>query len=281
MKRAFKWISDIIISLVGTAIYTCGVYFFTEPNGIAPGGVVGISTALNALFGTSVGMMTFLINIPLLILGAIYLGRNFIIKTLICLMGFTAILDYGLVHFSVYTEDKLIAAIFGGVFIGVGLGIVYLSDASTGGMDIVNRLILRRVPNIKMGSIVFITDTIVILFAVFAFKDINVLLYSWITIFISTKLIDEILYGTNERKLLMIVTGEKKRVTERILAMKRGVTVINATGGFSGEEKSVILCVTTKNEYYRFRRAIAEVDKNAFIIISNAGEVLGKGFLPL
>ena len=281
MRQAFKWAYDLSLVIIGTAIYAGGVYFFTEPNGIAPGGVVGVATGMYALFGTSVGIMTFLINIPLLVAGAIYLGKNFIIKTLVSLITFTILLDYIYVYFPVYTDDKVIASIFGGLLMGLGLGIVYLRDGSTGGMDISNRLILRKFPNMRMGSIIFITDAFVVLFAVLAFKDINVLLYSGITIFISTKLVDELLYGTNERKMLLVITDKQKDITDTILAMQRGVTVIKAIGGFSGEEKSVIICVTAKNEYYRFRRAIEAKDKNAFIIIANAGEVLGKGFLPL
>ena len=281
MKQIFKWLYDLFIVIIGTAVYAGGVYFFTEPNGIAPGGVVGIATAFEALFGTSIGLMTFLINIPLIVAGLIYLGKNFIIKTFVSLIAFTVFVDYAYKIFPAYTDDKVIASIFGGLLIGLGLGIVYLRDGSTGGMDILNRLILRKFPNMRMGSIIFITDAFVILFAVLVFRDINVLLYSGITIFVSTKLVDEILYGTNERKMLLIITEKSKPVTERLLAMDRGVTIVKAIGGFSGKEKSVIICVTAKNEYYRFRRAIEAEDKNAFIIIANAGEVLGKGFLPL
>ena len=281
MNNRLKWAVDILVITVGTVIYACGVHFFTEPNGIAPGGVVGIATVLNELFNINVGTVTFLINVPLLILGIVYLGRNFIIKTLISLSVFTLTLDYLLIKLPVYTDDKILAAVFGGLLMGIGLGVVYLRDGSTGGMDIINRLILRFFPNMRMGSIILITDTVVILFAVLVFRDVNVLLYSAIAIYIATKLVDEVLYGLNERKMLMIVTDKEKEVTDTILKMERGVTVIKASGGFSGAEKSVIICVTAKNEYYRFRRAIAKEDENAFIIIANAGEVLGKGFLPL
>ena len=155
MRQAFKWAYDLSLVIIGTAIYAGGVYFFTEPNGIAPGGVVGVATGMYALFGTSVGIMTFLINIPLLVAGAIYLGKNFIIKTLVSLITFTILLDYIYVYFPVYTDDEVIAAIFGGLLMGLGLGIVYLRDGSTGGMDISNRLILRKFPNMRMGSIIF------------------------------------------------------------------------------------------------------------------------------
>lgn len=281
MKKALKWIIDILFVVFGTLIYAGGVYFFTEPNGIAPGGVVGIATGLNALFGFSIGLTTFIINIPLIILGVVFLGRNFIIKTLLSLSVFTISLDYIFVYFPVYTDDKIISAIFGGLLMGIGLGINYLRDGSTGGMDIINRVIIHKFPNMKMGSIVFITDTVVVLFAVLVFRDINVLLYSALAIYISAKLVDDVLYGTGERKMLMVVTDKTQAVTKKILSLQRGVTVIKATGGFSGTEKSVIICVTAKNEYYRFRRAVADEDENAFIIIANAGEVHGNGFLPL
>ena len=280
MKKVLKWAEEISFIFVGTAIYACGVYFFTEPSGIAPGGVVGIATALNSLFGFSVGITTFIINIPLIILGIVFLGKSFIIKTFISLITFTALLEFGFVYFPTYSGDRIICAIFGGALMGAGLGINYWRDGSTGGMDIVNRIILKFFPEVHLGKIVLVTDSIVILFAVLVSADIDVFLYSALTIFISSKLVDALLYGIAERKMLILVTEKPKEVTKRILALKRGVTVLKAEGGFSGTEKSVIMCVTGKHEYYRFRSAIAEEDKNAFIIIANAGEVHGQGFLP-
>lgn len=279
MKAVFKWIYEVFLIIVGTAVYTFGVYFFTEPYGIAPGGVVGIATALNSLFGVSIGFTTLLINIPLIISGTVFLGKNFIIKTFISLLTFTALMEFGYSYFPTYSGEKILSSIFGGALMGAGLSVNYYLDGSTGGMDIVNRIILKFFPEVHLGKIVLATDTFIILFAVLVSKNIDIFLYSALAIFISSKVVDKVLYGLAKRKMLILITEKPKVITKALLSLNRGVTVIKAQGGFSGDEKSVIMCVTARHEYFRFFKAIKQADENAFIIIADAGEVHGQGFL--
>lgn len=275
------WIIDIIVVLFGTAIDSAGVYFFTAAADIAPGGVVGIATVLNKTLGFPIGTVSLAINVPLIILGFIYLGKKLIIKTIISLLAFTVFVDYIFPMFPSYQGETLMCAIFGGVLIGAGLGIVYTREATTGGMDIVNRLIQKGMPHVKLGTIIFCTDAAVIAFATIAFRNINIGLYSAIATFLSAKVIDSVIYGTARCKLLFIVTERPHAISEEILKMHRGVTIMNAHGAYTNTDKSVIMCATAKNQYYKVRKIVTQNDEKAFIIITDAGQVLGNGFLPL
>ena len=279
--NAIKWLLDIIIILFGTAIFAIGVHSFTAPSKIAPGGVTGISTVINYLTNIPIGVVVAAINVPIIILGFFFLGRKLIIKTIISTIAFSILVDYGFKYVPVYQGDLMIASLFGGAFIGIGLGIVYTREGTTGGMDIINRLIQKKVPHVKLGRITLATDVVVIAVATLAFKDINAALYAVIAMYVSTHMMDVLMYGMNERKLMLIVTQRPHPISERIIKMNRGVTIMKAQGAYSGMDNNVILCAVAKNQYYRVRRIVTEIDPKAFIIITSAAEVLGEGFVPL
>ncbi len=274
-----KWIIDIFVIIIASGIYSLGVHYFTAPNNIAPGGVTGIATIISSVSGFSVGILYGIINLPLLIIGFIFLGRSMMVKTIISVAVITVATDFLFSGLPVYTGDKMLAAVFGGLLFGIGLGLVYYREGTTGGTDITNRIIHMKVPHISLGKIMVIVDAFIIAFAVFVYKNIESGLYAVITIFVCSKVVDLILYGNLEGKLLLIFSDKHEEITERILKEHhRGVTLLSGVGAYSGNEKKVICCAVQKNQYVKIKRIVSRIDQRAFIVITNAGEVLGEGF---
>ncbi len=280
-KTIRKWIIDIVVVIAASVIYSMGLHCFTTPNSIAPGGVSGIATVINAYTGINVGIIYGAINVPLIIIGFIFLGKKLMIKTIVSVATITLTTDYLLAGFPVYEGEHILAAIFGGLLLGAGLGLVYLRDGTSGGTDIVNKLINRKLPYFSLGRIMMATDAVIVLVSMLAFKSIESGLYSIIAIFVCSKVIDMILYGSFEAKMMLIFSDHYTEIADEImLGINRGVTYLDGTGAYSGNEKHIICCAVRKNEYPKIKRAVKKIDPNAFIIITNAGEVMGEGFQP-
>ena len=281
-----RWSKDIAIIIIAALLYSLGLHCFTAPNGIAPGGVVGIAIIVSHFSGTllgiaspSVGTLYAVFNIPLIIIGAFALGRRRMVKTLVSVAVITLATDWLFLGIPVYTGDKILAAVFGGVLFGAGLGLIYLREGTTGGIDIVNRIINKKRPHLRMGAIMVTSDAVVIMAAMLAFQSIESGLYAIIAIFVSGRITDLMVYGGLEGKLMLIFSDEYEQISRKILTEEgRGVTFLKGIGGYSGEEKNVICCAVAKNQYVRVKRKISEIDKRAFIVIASAGEVLGEGF---
>lgn len=279
-SKALRWVVDIIVIVIASVIYSLGLHVFTVPNDIAAGGVGGISTIIHELFDINVGLMYGLINVPLVIVGFIFLGKNLMIKTLISVVVITFSTDYLLLNFPVYENgDKVIASIFGGVLMGAGLGITFLREGTSGGTDITNKIINKFVPHFSMGAITMATDVVIVGASVLVFNNIENGLYAVISIFVCSKVIDMFLYGTFEGKMLLIFSDRYQEIADIIMIeFDRGVTFLLAKGAYSGADKNVICCAVHKNEYAKIKRKVKVIDPKAFIIISNTGEVLGDGF---
>lgn len=270
---------DILVVLAGTMMFATSVHFFTAPNKIAPGGVVGISTIISILTGIKIGTLNICINIPLAILGFIFLGKRFMVKTLVSVMSFTFFVDYVLANFPVYSGDKLVASIFGGVLMGAGIGIVLTRGGSTGGMDIVNKLIARKVPHLKFGKIVFVTDFFIVTFSAIAFKSIEPALYALISLYISAFALDSVLYGLNVCKCMYIISDKADEIASKIMSeMNRGATIIESYGAYTKEKRPTIMVAIRQNEYYKLKRILKTTDPAAFMIITPANEIVGSGF---
>lgn len=281
-NKVLRWIVDIILVIFGAGLYAVGLHSFASPNDIASGGVGGISIIINELTGINVGIMYGAINVPLIIIGFIFLGKKMMIKTMISVAVITAATDYLLPYLNVpvYSDgDKILAAIFGGIFFGAGMGLVYLREGTTGGTDIINKLINKKFPHFSMGVIMLATDAVIIVASMIVFGTIEAGLYSMISIFIASKVMDMILYGSFEGKMLLIFSDKYEAISDYIMtSLDRGVTYLDGTGAYSKAEKHIICCAVHKNEYSKVKRKVKEIDANAFIIITNAGEVLGQGF---
>ncbi|MCL2036681.1 MAG: YitT family protein [Oscillospiraceae bacterium] len=278
-KRFKRWLNDIWIIIFAALIYSLGLHCFTAPNGIAPGGIIGLAIIVNSFTPVSVGVLYALFNVPLIILGVFSLGKRHMVKTLIAVAVITAATDWLFVRFPVYEGDKILAAVFGGVFFGCGLGLIYLRESTSGGIDILNRIINKKRPHLRMGVIMLAMDAVVIAAAMLVFGSIESGLYAIIAIFVSGRVVDIILYGRKEGKLLLVFSPEHEKITRKILTEEgRGVTFLKAVGAYSREDSNVICCAVQNNQYARIKRKIGEIDKSAFIVITNIREVLGNGF---
>lgn len=283
MIRKFKIPSlakEIVSLLLGVFIYCLGIHVFTSPNHIAPGGVTGIATLLNYLFNWNIGIVTLCINIPLLILSIFFLGKQFTIRTLSAVAIFTVVMDYVVVWFPVYEGDKILAGLFGGVLMGVGLGLVFMGDFTTGGTDIIVRLIQKRFPYFSTGKLIMLLDIAIVAGSVFVYdNDLNVALYAFIAIYACSKMIDGIIYGADIGRLVLIVSDKSEEITSHLLKkIDRGVTLLQAKGGYTGKDRQVIMVAVKRNQFYKVKRFVYQIDPAAFMIVTDAGEIVGEGF---
>ena len=284
LRSVWRWIVDIVVIIIGSGIYALGVHSFTSPNDIAPGGVTGIATIVSSVTDWKVGTLIGLMNIPLLIAGFILLNKRVMIRTLISVVVLSFMTDYAFNAVPVYIAESgsgILAAIFGGLLMGAGLGIVYVREGTTGGTDIVIKIINRFRPEMKLGTISFLINAAVAALGYFVYKNLDVVLYAVISIFVESKVMDALVYGGLEGKFLMIFSNQPQEIAQKLLLMKRGVTLLNGEGAYSGEERQVICIAVHKNEYVKVKRIVKETDPEAFVIITGANEVLGKGFQKL
>lgn len=269
---------DIPIIILAGFIFSCGLETFTAPNNIAPGGASGICVALSHITGLSEGVLYFIVNIPLIVIGFIFLGKKLMFKTLLSIVTITVATDYVFAFLPDYEGDPMLAAIFGGVLIGAGLGLCYTREGTSGGTDIINKLINKKFPHISIGIITFATDFAVIVFAMTVFGKIESALYALIAIFVSSKMIDLLVYGSYEGKMLLIFSEHYSEIADKIIKAGKGVTFLSGKGAYNGTEKQVLCCAVHKHEYVKIKRYVKEIDPAAFMIITSAKEVLGNGF---
>lgn len=276
-----KRLADVVLILFGAAVYAAGINCFTAPNDIAPGGVGGLATVISFLSGgrIGIGLIFGLINIPLVIAGFLRLGKPLMLRTLIAVTVTSVCTDVLSGLFPAYEGDRMIAAVFGGVLIGSGLGVVYLRDGTTGGTDIVNKLIQKAKPHLSLGTIMMITDAFVVMISILVYGNLESGLYAIITIFVSSRVMDLLLYGGRGGKAILIFSDRADEIGEAIVGdISRGATYLKGTGVYSGTDKNVICCAVQKNEYAKLKRIVKAIDERAFIIAATADEILGRGF---
>ncbi len=277
LKNFFK---DIFYDLLGGLAYGVGVVCFFNSCNIAPGGVSGISIMLNFLFGAPIGLTSLLINIPILILGYIYLGKSIMNKTLKSILITTILID-GVItpFFPVYSNDRILAALFGGIILGTGLALIFLRGSTTGGTDVLSYLIKRKYPHFSIGRAMMIIDCIIIAASVSVFHDLESALYAIIGLFCSTKIIDSLLYGADRGTLIFIISRKNTEISKQIITtMGRGVTMLKSKGMYSGAELGVLLCAVRRHEFARLKNIVSEVDSSAFFMVTTAEEIGGEGF---
>lgn len=283
-KKVWRWVIDIAVIIAGSGVYALGVHCFTAPNNIAPGGVTGLATIVSFVTDLNIGILITLMNIPLLIAGFFLLNRGTMIKTLIGVVVLSVMTDWLLKDVPVYVADSgggILAAIFGGLLMGAGQGIVYAREGTTGGTDIINKIINRFKPEIKLGQISFLVNAAVALSGYIVYKNLDVVLYAVVSVFVQSRVIDGLVYGGLEGKFLMIFSEKPQEIADRLLKLKRGVTLLSGEGAYSGEKRQVVCIAVHKNEYVKVKRIVKQTDPNAFVIITGASEVLGKGFQKL
>jgi uncharacterized membrane-anchored protein YitT (DUF2179 family) len=281
---SLKWFKSYALIVAGALVLASAFVFFITPYKFVPGGVFGISIVVHYLLGFPVGLTGLVLNIPLAIIGIKILGPRFGVKTVV---GFT-LTSFFIDGISwlwgsapLVEHDPLLASIFGGVTCGFGLGLIFRAKATSGGSDIIG-MILVKYTRLPLGQMMILVDSCIVLIGLIAFRDWKVLLYSWIVIFITGKVIDVVLNGINFDKTLFIVTDKYDEVRQFILEdLDRGGTSFDAVGMYQGTPKKVIYTVVSPRELGLLKDNIRLIDPNAFISVIEANEVLGKGFKSL
>ena len=280
-RRYFEWLRDIMMYVAGAALYAISVDMFTAPNEIAPGGVTGIATILNILFDLPIGVMMMVINIPLFILGFIVIGWRYISRSLVCLGLVSVAIDLLEPFLPAYQGDMILASIFGGIMMGLALGLIFIRGGSTGGTDIIARLLGKLFPHMTQGKLILAVDLIVVSAAGVIF-GLEQALYAVIALFICSFVVDRVVYGLDNGKMIFIITSKVDEVNKAINEqLERGTTVLKGRGGYSGGEREVIMCAIRRNQAYKMRAAVRRIDPEAFIIAGDATEILGNGFRAL
>lgn len=277
MKK--RYVTDVLYWVTGCAIYSFAVAALISPNKISPGGFTGVATALSHLSGVPSGTVLLALNIPLLIFAFKKMGGGFILKTVAVtfLLSFSLNIAENIVP--EFVVNPVLASVFGGIMSGFGLSLILLRGATTGGVDIVAMLINSKKPHFSLGRIIMLFDFGVIALAALTYGNIESALYSIITIYVASQIIDSVLYGGDRGKIVLVITGKGRRIAELIgSVLKRGATVISATGGYTGENKAMLFCAVRKYEVAPLLSLIREIDETAFITVSDAGEIIGQGF---
>lgn len=279
-KQVTRFITDNILWFVGCSIYSVSLNCFAVPNNIAQSGVSGLAIVGNHLLPVlSLGVMNFLLNVPLLLLAWKFIGKKFVGKTLWVIVILSVCLDLWGSILPDYEGDKILASLFSGVLSGIGLATVLMTGATSGGTDIVGRLIHQRWPHLSLGKVMLAFDGAVVALSALVFRSVESAMYAVIVIFISTKVIDTINYGMGNGKMLMVITDKGKEIAKTVTdKTTRGVTMVPVEGAYTGTEKTMLIIVVRSHEVQRFSKIINDVDPHTFIIVSEANEIWGKGF---
>lgn len=278
-KNVLGWLLWFGNILLGSAVFALGFDLFLGPNDLNAGGVSGISMMLVHLIGFgSVGTVTMLINLPLFIIGGLKIGKKFFLGSLVGMVGSSVLLDAFAVIPAVSVEP-LVAGIYGGVLCGLGLGMVFATGASTGGSDIVVRLLKMKYRNVPIGTINMIFDLTVATLTGVVYWDITKALYSGIAIFITGKIIDAVVYRFDYSKVVLIISDRYDAIAQFIMReLDRGATYLEGSGTYSGNPKKVIMTVVKPAQIADLKEAVMALDDKAFLVVQDAHQVLGEGF---
>lgn len=274
-ERFFSYLQILLGCLIAGAAYP----LFMTPNRIAPGGITGIATILNHLLRWPVGTVSLVLNIPLFLIGYRSMGKIFAFRSLVATVFFSLFID--ILPLRPMTTDPLLGTLYGGVMLGVGLGMIMRGGATTGGTDMIARMIHKRFQFISVGSILFTIDFAVVTAAGFLIGTTEAL-YALINIFLTAKVMDVIIIGFSSNKACFVISDRWEQISARILKeMDRGVTQLISRGAYTGKERPTLLCVISRSEIMAFKRILREEDENAFVIIVEAHEAIGDGFSGL
>jgi uncharacterized membrane-anchored protein YitT (DUF2179 family) len=267
--------------VLGSFIYALGFQLFMLPNNIVAGGVTGVAMIINAFTHWPIGLMVILINIPIFAYGWRHFGLEFLLASVAGMAISSAFVDLlAMFNLPSATLDPMLASIIGGVIKGAGLGMIYYVGATTGGVDIVAKVLRQKQPHINFGTIVMMIDIAIIAAYAIALHKLESAMYSMIAMFVVSKVIDAALYGIDNSVLCYIISEKSMELTQEIIngTMHRGVTLLQGEGAYSHAPKKVILCVIKRTQIAALRRVVRSVDEHAFFVVSDAKNVFGKGF---
>lgn len=272
------WI-DLACDIGGSLLFALGFYTFAENGGFAPGGVTGIAMMLRHFTGAPLGVLTLLLNVPIVAFSLPRLGRSFFIKSIRSMLLATFCLDVVLPLFPAYDGSQLLAAVFTGVCSGAGLGLIYMRGSSTGGMDFLIAAIKKKRPHLSFGQIVMAADGCIVLLGGVVFDGMDAVLHGLIAVFAATFVMDRIIYGAGSGKLVIAVTNQGQKAAQHIFEeADRGCTLTPATGAFTGAAKQMVYCACSNREVFLVKKAVFRADPGAILMVCEASEVFGEGF---
>ena len=271
---AYLWIT------LASAIYAVGFNWCYEPNQIGFGGITGVGQIINHFIpGIPIGTAVILLNIPLFLLGWRLLGGHLLVSSLYAMLVSSVFVDLLHMFYTFQPMEPFLACVFGGVIIGLSLGIIFLQGATTGGTDLIARLLKLKLAWLPMGKLLMLVDLLVIAAVALVFRSIYSALYGVVTLYLSSVVMDQVLYGIDNAKVAYIISPEYKKINDAVIRdMERGVTILNGTGGWTGEDKRVLLVAFKQRQIVALKRTVKEIDPEAFLIVCPAHEVLGNGF---
>ena len=274
---------DIIFGIVGIFIMSVGVHCFLVPANIAPGGLTGVGIMLQYLWDWPIGLTTFLINVPIFLLGWKYLGKKYTIQSLAAVLVSSVMLDYVVAPWlPMYTGERLLGSVFGGIFMGAGLGMVFLRGYSTGGTDAISFLLQLKFPHMPIGRALMLVDGIILIASIWVFGNVEAGLFGIVALFFQTKLIDSMVYGSEHGQMFLIMSEKNMEIKDRIFEdIDRGATLLKGVGAYTMQDREVLLCAARKSEFGQIKRIVREVDPNAFYIVTEVSQILGEGFKPV
>lgn len=279
MKKCFSIVKNYVIMIIGALLTALSVSVLLAPNRLASGGVSGLATVLFYVTGYPIGIIALTLNVPLFALGIRSEGKAFGAKSIYATVLLSFFIDM-LADLPPLTEDILLASVFGGLLMGLGLGLVFIAGATTGGTDIVAKLVQNSLRHIGMGRLLLVVDLLVIMFAIIVFRDVNIGLYSIIALYASSVTIDMIIDGGKFAKTVFIISDKYVEIAQCIKKdLKRGVTGIYGHGMYSGQEKTILMCTLKRNQIPQLKDLVKENDSSAFLIFTDVREVLGEGFI--
>ena len=279
MERLWKAYGWIPVTLAGSFLFAVGFDLFLAPNDLNPGGISGLAMVIVELlqFG-SVGTLSILINLPLFILGGLKIGRKFFVGSLMGML-FSSVLIDAMAALPFPATEPLIGALYGGLICGLGLGVVFVAGTSTGGSDILVRLLKLRYRNVPIGQISMSFDAVVVILTGLVFRDVTKALYTGVAVFICGKVIDAVVYRFDYSSVALIISTEYQQIAHQIgLKLDRGATFLHAEGSYSGNKTKVVLAAVKKQQVAELKQLVMELDPNAFVVVQEAHQVLGEGF---
>lgn len=277
-KRAVRHgLHKLFMTTVGTVLYAVSIGLFLDPNHLSAGGVTGIAQILSEYLPIGTGTLSLLMNIPIMFLGMWKFGWRFFALTAYALVLSAPLIDVFVAH--PLTNDPVLAALAGGALLGVGMGILFRAGSSSGGVDIITKVIRLRFPHVKTGVIFFILDAIIIGASALVFGNLDIGLYATIGILITTFVMNYVLYGSDEARMVYIISNEPQKIANLLLAeLNLGGTFLNGYGAYTGKEKKVLMCVMRPKQLPAAREVAASVDPGAFLIVAGVSAVFGEGF---
>ena len=278
-KRAIKYaLYKFLMTTIGAVVYAASIGLFLEPLHLSAGGVAGVSQILSAFVPISTGTLIIVLNIPILLLGMWKFGWRFLGLTAYTIILSSPLIDLFLT-FGGLTKEPMLAAMAGGALLGIGMGFLFRAGSSSGGVDVITKVLRLRFPYIKTGVIFFVLDAVIIIASALVFGALDLALYATVGILVSTFLMNYMLYGSDEARMVYIICSEPQAVANELLQkLDLGGTFLNGYGAYTGKEKLVLMCVMRPKQLPAAREVAASIDPNAFLIVAGVSAVFGEGF---